>query len=488
MDESNRSIAKRQIARLLGSSTSPICVISEEDTVVFANDAMGEFVGRSPDSLLGVNCGSPVPNDGDTKDAVASFLSLPINWSRQVLKLLSEYGPIPGSQETETIHSASTSQVGPAKWIRCLIPLELETGCILCVYCPSHGTELIQLVDEQASQTYQILRENRERYSCMDDLWYLQGKSNATRRALEQVQVAISNPLPLAIIGRKGCGRSWLAQTIQKQRRGLSSTASKWVVGDSLLRIDCALMDIELLLSMLEVVDESKRNGRSEVVVLMENLEELPDECVASLSAFLNRHDATVRMVTYDPLLHAQHHSQDFSWKDLLSRVCTIRIDVPALSERLEDLPTLIAAWFHSQDQKGATKREIDETFLDAIQAYSWPGGIEEFAESLSYATKKASSESLTERDLPVNIRTCVSHVEHSHVDESVDLDSILEDVERRMIMQAIERYPQNKTAAAKILNISRARLLRRLQQWGIQSESGTPVGDEDLPDFSEVQ
>ena len=120
--------------------------------------------------------------------------------------------------------------------------------------------------------------------------------------------------------------------------------------------------------------------------------------------------------------------------------------------------------------------------------AYSWPDDIEEFAEALTHATKNATSEKLTDKDLPVNIRTCVSHIEQSHADESVDLDSILEDVERTMILRALERFPQNKTSAAKILNISRARLLRRLQQWGIHAESGTVDGDDDSPVFNEVK
>ena len=55
------------------------------------------------------------------------------------------------------------------------------------------------------------------------------------------------------------------------------------------------------------------------------------------------------------------------------------------------------------------------------------------------------------------------------------------------MILRALERFPQNKTSAAKILNISRARLLRRLQQWGIQAGNATGEGDDDLPVFNEV-
>jgi DNA-binding NtrC family response regulator len=67
-------------------------------------------------------------------------------------------------------------------------------------------------------------------------------------------------------------------------------------------------------------------------------------------------------------------------------------------------------------------------------------------------------------------------------------LDAILEDVERTMIMRAVERFPSNKTAAAKLLNISRARLLRRLQQWGVQVESESKDSDDDLPVFNELE
>ena len=125
---------------------------------------------------------------------------------------------------------------------------------------------------------------------------------------------------------------------------------------------------------------------------------------------------------------------------------------------------------------------------MDALTAYSWPGGIEELAEALAHACKNQVDGQLSEKDLPVNIRTCVSHIEQTHLDESVDLDSILEEVERMMILRALEKFPQNKSSAAKLLNISRARLLRRLQQWGIQSESSVADVDDDTPDFSEVK
>ena len=485
MDETNRSIAKRQIARLLGSSSNPIYVISEEDSLVFANEALGRLVGRSPESLLGLSCNSPIPDDGNPNAHLSAFFSLPIHWSRRILKLQPEFGPIPN------IHASPTDPTIPlahSQWMRCLIPLEENPGCVLCVLCPTPMGTIRELVDEQAAITHQIMRENRYRYAHLDSMWYLQGRSVEVRRALEQVQIAIANPLSLTVFGQKGSGRSWLAQSIQSRRKGLQSNDRKFSIGDSMIRIDCSLMDAELLQSMLEVIDESKINARAEPTVLLDNLEGLPEGCISILASFLKSHEATVCIVTCDPTFIQTLPMTDLRWRQVLTRTSIIRIDLPRLADRLEDIPTLISAWFCDQRSSDVPTKEITDRFVEALIAYSWPDDIEELADALSHATKNATSEKLTDKDLPVNIRTCVSHIEQSQGDESVDLDSILEDVEKTMIMRALERFPQNKTSAAKILNISRARLLRRLQQWGLQSESGTVDGEDDSPVFNEVR
>ena len=478
MDENNRSTAKRQIARLLGSSSLPICVLSEEDTLVFANDAMGELLGRSPDTLLGLQCNSASPADGTADALLAGFFALPVHWSKRALKLVPESGPFPGPAQFET-----TAKEG--RWLRCLIPLEQENGCVLCVFSPNPSLVLDDLVDERSSASQKTMRENRQRFAYLDEMWYLQGESAATKRALEQVQLAVANSLPLIIYGPRGSGRSRLAQSIQSQRRGLLGEDRKFAVGDSFVRIDCSLMDADLLRSMLEVVEESQVKLKAMPTVLLDNLESLPAECLSILEGFLQDPAPATRMATCDETAMNKLLQIDQRWCSILSRLSVLRIDLPRLTDRLEDLSTLISAW--SMTQQRSSRYEICESFMDALLAYSWPGDVEELDEALKHATGKCTGEKLTEKELPVNIRTCVSHIEQTQVDETVDLDAILEDVEKTMILRALERFPQNKTSAAKLLNISRARLLRRLQQWGIQSASGPGEGDDDLPVFNEV-
>ena len=479
MDENNRSIAKRQIARLLGNSSLPICVISEENKLVFANEALGRLVGQTPESILGLRCSSPISEDGDPMAELSTFFALPIHWSRRSLQLAPEYGPVPGTANSTSENAATLD--GPG-WMRCLIPLEDDPGCVLCVFCPNPNDELTRLASEQSSINMKSLRDNRNKYVHLDDMWYMQGKSTAVHQALEQVQLAIANTAPLIVLGSMGSGRTWLAETVHARRKGLKSNERTFSMNDSLIRIDCSLMDTDLLQSMLEVIQEGNAERKT---LLLDSLEVLPDECISRLESFLKSHPEVIRIATCDPTVIAQ--KCDRQWTSLRSRLSVVRVDLPRLSERLEDIPILIAAWFDSRRASGVANREISDSFVDALTAYPWPGGVEEFSIAIAYATKNASREKLTDKDLPVNIRTCVSHIELSGAVESVDLDAILEDVEKTMILRALERFPQNKSSAAKLLNISRARLLRRLQQWGLQSESNSVDGDDDLPVFNEV-
>jgi DNA-binding protein Fis len=269
-------------------------------------------------------------------------------------------------------------------------------------------------------------------------------------------------------------------------------------------------MDSELLVSMLEMVDENKRDGALQPTVVLDSLESLPGDCIPILVNYLRQKHAihwiatcTPRFVTGDlgqrdsgvvDELSAESEASG-GREEILLNVGTIRIDLPDLKQRIDDLRAIVIAWMCAQPVEIATKMEFSESFLDALCAYPWPGDIEELDSTLRLAFAAAQSEApsvalplLQDKHLPVNVRTSVSHIEKPSSTEPVDLDAILEDVERTMIMRAVERFPSNKTAAAKLLNISRARLLRRLQQWGVQVESESKDSDDDLPVFIELE
>jgi transcriptional regulator with PAS, ATPase and Fis domain len=117
---------------------------------------------------------------------------------------------------------------------------------------------------------------------------------------------------------------------------------------------------------------------------------------------------------------------------------------------------------------------------LDALLAYSWPGDIDELDQALVHATRTATQGVLEESHLPISLRTYPSHIERPVAPDPIDLDQVLERLERMLIERAISLHPRNNTAAAKSLGISRARLLRRMQQWGLGSQpAASPESDE---------
>lgn len=485
LPEPNRSVAKRQVARLLGSATHPMYVVSEDGTLVFANDALAALVGKSSEGLLGLDCSSPVPDTEGSVANLSAFLSLPIQWSRRGLKIVTGVG-LPEAMAHASAITTSDFAVGDP-WVRCLIPLGEEDGCTLCVLFKEADPSALGYVDQRASVSQAIILYNQAHFPYMRDLWYLQGKSAATQKALAQVNLAVRSHFPLAIFGRVGSGRSWLAQTIHIRRVGSKPGDAKSMLGHALVRIDCSLMDIALLQSMFEAIEENLKRGASTQALLIDNLDALPSDCFGLMNSALKRLDGLPRIVTCDPDVSNELRKAEPQWDELESRTSVLRIELPRLSERLADIPTLLTAWFEQHRKAGNAVPEMGEDFLDAIYAYGWPNDVEELAQALSYATTKTTGSKLTHKDLPVNIRTCISHIEQSQVDHSMDLDAILEDVEKNIILRALERFPKNKSLAAKLLNISRARLLRRLQQWGIQSETSANEDVEDLPDFNEV-
>lgn len=478
MDESNRSVAKRQIARLLGGSSLPMYVLSEDDTLVFANEALARILDRPTESVLGLQCTAPIPSDGVTDAALLSWLAVPVDWTRQHIRV------VPVDSE----RFPKLSEAGA--WVKCMLPLESESdGCILCILCQTPEGSL-ELTDHSSGAIHRILSASRAKFNHLDSLWFLHGSSAFARRSLEQIQIAVSSNVPTIIVGPVGSGRTWLAQALHAKR---SAGNSDLKIANSLIRIDCGLMDTDLLKSMFELIREKSTQPSDSPTVVLDALESLPTECFPMLHSYLAQSRANKLITTCSTeCLNSQSDSQ--ALREILLQASTLRIDLTSIEDRRQDLPALVVAWLSSEKSDAALRVDFTDGFEDAINAYAWPGDIEEFSSAMHFAIESACTHqatgdpiTLTEKHLPVNIRTYVSYVEQTNQDEAIDLDSVLEDVERTMIMRALERFPNNKTSAAKILNISRARLLRRLQQWGVQVETETTENDDDAPIFKEV-
>src|SRR5947207_1415376 len=164
---------------------------------------------------------------------------------------------------------------------------------------------------------------------------------------------------------------------------------------------------------------------------------------------------------------------------DLYFRLNVVRIVMPPLRERKEDIPILVRGFlrhFCKQNQKPLL--ELTPDAMDALLAYDWPGNVRELRTAIEHGVVMATGKQITLRDLPVAVRQAatiklpggVSPTE-AFGEKTSPLD--LHETERRLIAQALAATNGNVTAAAKKLGISRRTLHRKINEMNLAKESG---------------
>jgi DNA-binding NtrC family response regulator len=145
----------------------------------------------------------------------------------------------------------------------------------------------------------------------------------------------------------------------------------------------------------------------------------------------------------------------------------TVTIHLPPLRERLADLPWLIdgflgrTAPLYERPITGLSAEAVD-----VLRSYRWPGNLTELYEVVRGACFHAQGARVELADLPYHLRAAMAPAERT-----LPLDSLLEQVEARLIRLALRLTRNNKTRAAELLAIWKPRLLRRMEALGIKQE-----------------
>jgi two-component system response regulator PilR (NtrC family) len=162
--------------------------------------------------------------------------------------------------------------------------------------------------------------------------------------------------------------------------------------------------------------------------------------------------------------------------QDLYYRLNVIRIEVPALRERREDIRPL-AEHFLARCNLEQDKhlRGLSPDALRALEAYAFPGNVRELENVIERAVALATGQTIGLGDLPREISGAAAQPTPALVslpDEGCNLDDILGEVERRMILQALERSGGVRTQAARLLSVTLRSLRYRLQKHALGDAS----------------
>ena len=161
--------------------------------------------------------------------------------------------------------------------------------------------------------------------------------------------------------------------------------------------------------------------------------------------------------------------------EDLYYRLNVIPIKVPSLKQRRSDIPLLVD-FFLKKFQKGKSDKltGFSQVAMDAILSYDWPGNVRELENVIKRLTILCEGPVVSFDDLPENMQN-VSGSRHPDneviIDNELNLNEAVQDYEKRIILEALEKTNWVKSKAAKLLNINRTTLVAKIKKQNIETD-----------------
>jgi DNA-binding NtrC family response regulator len=146
--------------------------------------------------------------------------------------------------------------------------------------------------------------------------------------------------------------------------------------------------------------------------------------------------------------------------EDLLFRLNTVEIHLPALRERREDIPALAMHFLSRYTSRYRRQvHGLEHSALQSLLQYSWPGNIRELEHTLERAILMCRTDQIQPADLGLGLQR----------PQAQNLEELsLESVETILIRKALQRFQGNVTQAAEALGLSRGALYRRMEKYGL--------------------
>ncbi len=306
------------------------------------------------------------------------------------------------------------------------------------------------------------------------------GSSPAMQKVKTLIDRVAESEATLLITGESGTGKELVARAVHQ--RGRSSTGP-------FVAINCAAMPEALLESELfghlKGAFTDARTTRQGLFLKAEGgtlfLDEIGEMPLAMQPKLLRAlQERSVRPLGGDQelpfhtrVIAASNRDLDqdvedhLFREDLFYRVNVLRIEVPPLRARRDDL-LFLAQHFLKQFslQTGKALTGISTGVAEKLIAYRWPGNVRELQNCIERAVAFARFEELMVEDLPDRIRDQLSGDVLVPGVTSAELPT-MEEVERRYVLRVLKQMEGNKKAASDVLGIARRTLHRKLVRWG---------------------
>ena len=360
----------------------------------------------------------------------------------------------------------------------------LKVGAIDYITKPVELDELIILVNRIAERR-QLIQENKllkedlnKRGVTADKIIY---KSQSMAELINLAGRVAASKASVLIQGESGTGKELLARLIHQ----LSPRANK-----SIVVVNCGALHENLLESELFGHEKgaftgasSRRIGRFEEAdggtLFLDEIGELSPTIQVKLLRFLQEREfqrlgSNVNLQVDIRIISATNQNLEERVKegsfreDLFYRLKVVTMSVPPLRNRKEDLSLLINHFIDKfAAENGKNIKGLTADARDVLLKYDYPGNVRELVNIMERAVVIARNQYITTDDLP--FKSVVDPEETEKKASGILRDSV-DELEKKLIMEAMEKTQDNQTRAADLLGISERMLRYKLKKYGLKS------------------
>lgn len=306
------------------------------------------------------------------------------------------------------------------------------------------------------------------------------GESPKMKRVLEMVEKVANSNATVLITGESGTGKELIANAIHYN----SNRKDKPYV-----KVNCGAIPESLIESELFGHEKgaftgaiSRKLGRFERAnggtIFLDEVGELSPATQVKLLRVLQERqiervggteviDVDIRVIAATNRDLKKMVEEGAFREDLYYRLNVMPIELPPLRERKEDIPKLIRYFLKKYcDEMGKPDMDVSDNAMEALVSYSWKGNIRELENVMERLVILSQGNVINKGDLPKElIYDNKQAAEFQLPEQGIKLD----EVEKSLIRQALEKCNNNQTKAAELLGITRHTLIYRMEKYRIK-------------------
>ncbi len=364
----------------------------------------------------------------------------------------------------------------------------MRLGAFNYVTKPFDNKELKMLV-ERALEKKDIVTQNRalrEEIRKKYSYEFIIGSSETMIRIFELIEKIAPTRANVMILGESGTGKELIARALHNK----SDRAGKSFVEINCAAIPEALLESELFGHVKGAFTGAIHNkqGLFELAhkgtIFLDEIGEMPLSLQGKLLRAIQ--EKAFRRVGGNDLIRVDVRVISASKRDLQKlvgegtfrddlyyRLNVVCVKVPSLRERKEDIPLLAHHFLKKYAlELGKEVKKLSPQAMRMLLRYEFPGNVRELENIVERSVILETKDQITRENLPENLTSAEGESSlYPTIQDSngTSLDDVVSELEKNFLLKALERSGNNRTEAAKLLNISFRSLRYRLEKYGIE-------------------